>query len=133
MRAFADLDNYRKRSLNETARQIADARAAVVRDWLEVVDSVERAVRTESEGPYYEGLRAVLDQMDAVLARQGVDRIGAPANGSIRSVTRRSPSGRQTTSRTARSSRSSGRDSPSRTACSGPHRSWVASASENAA
>jgi molecular chaperone GrpE len=45
--------------------------------WLDAVDSVERAMRMQPEGPCYEGLRAVLDQMDAVLARQGVQRIGA--------------------------------------------------------
>jgi molecular chaperone GrpE len=77
-RALADLENYRKRSLQEIGRHVAEATAAVIRDWLEAVDSVERAVRMEPEGPCNEGLRAVLDQMDAVLARQGVHRIGAP-------------------------------------------------------
>ena len=49
----------------------------MLRDWLDVVDSVERAMRIESDGPCSDGLRAVLEQMDAVLARQGAQRIGA--------------------------------------------------------
>ena len=76
-RALADLDNYRKRSSRELERRVAEARESVIRDWLEAVDSVERAMRMEPHGPCAEGLRAVLDQMDAVLLREGVERIGA--------------------------------------------------------
>jgi molecular chaperone GrpE len=76
-RALADLDNYRKRTAREIERRVAEAREASLLDWLDVVDSVERAMRIESAGPCFDGLRAVLDQMEAVLARQGVHRIGA--------------------------------------------------------
>lgn len=76
-RALADLDNYRKRSSRELERRVAEAKESVIRDWLEAVDSVERAMRMEPHGPCAEGLRAVLDQMDAVLVREGVQRIGA--------------------------------------------------------
>jgi molecular chaperone GrpE len=77
-RALADLDNYRKRSQREIERRVAEATGAVLRDWLEAVDSVERALRMAPEDPCNEGLRAVLEQMDGILARQGVRRIGAP-------------------------------------------------------
>lgn len=76
-RALADLDNYRKRSSRELERRVAEAKESVIRDWLEAVDSVERAMRMEPHGPCAEGLRAVLDQMEAVLVREGVQRIGA--------------------------------------------------------
>ncbi len=76
-RALADLDNYRKRSAREIERRTEEVREAVIRDWLEAVDSVERAVRLDSDGPCAEGLRAVLEQMETVLARQGAVRIGA--------------------------------------------------------
>jgi molecular chaperone GrpE len=76
-RALADLDNYRKRTAREIERLVAEARESALRDWLDAVDSVERAARMEPEGPCAEGLRAVLDQMDSVLARQGAVRIGA--------------------------------------------------------
>jgi molecular chaperone GrpE len=77
-RSLADLDNYRKRAGREVERRIAEARAATIRDWLEVADSVERALVMTPEGPQREGLRAVLEQMQHVLARQGVTRLGAP-------------------------------------------------------
>jgi molecular chaperone GrpE len=77
-RALADLDNYRKRSAREVDRRVQEARDAVVRDWLEAVDSIERALAAQLENPDAEGLRAVLEQMEAILDREGVQRIGAP-------------------------------------------------------
>jgi molecular chaperone GrpE len=76
-RALADLENYRKRSARELDRGVAESREAVMRDWLEVVDSVERALRMDPDGPAADGLRAVLEQMEAILRREGVHRIGA--------------------------------------------------------
>ena len=76
-RALADLDNYRKRSARELERRVEEAREAVLHDWLDVVDSVERAMQMEADGPCREGLQAVLAQIDAVLQRHGVQRIGA--------------------------------------------------------
>jgi molecular chaperone GrpE len=75
-RALADLDNFRKRSVREAERRALEVRESVLREWLEAVDSVERALRQHPEGPLHEGLRAVLDQMDSILDRAGVVRIG---------------------------------------------------------
>jgi molecular chaperone GrpE len=72
-RALADLDNYRKRSVREIERRVGDARETLLREWLEAVDSVERALRM---APDDLGMRSVLDQMEAVLARHGVRRTG---------------------------------------------------------
>jgi molecular chaperone GrpE len=77
-RALADLDNYRKRSAREIDRRVQEARDAAVRDWLEAVDSIERALAAQPANPNADGLRAVLEQMEAILDRQGVQRIGAP-------------------------------------------------------
>jgi molecular chaperone GrpE len=79
-RALADLDNYRKRSARETDRRVAEARERTVRDWLEAVDAVDRALRMDAgpDAPFAAGLRAVLDQMESILAREGVERVGAP-------------------------------------------------------
>jgi molecular chaperone GrpE len=78
-RALADLDNYRKRAAREIERRSNDSREAVALDWLEAVDSVERALlMAEPDSPLALGLRAVLEQMDAILERQGLSRIGAP-------------------------------------------------------
>jgi molecular chaperone GrpE len=76
-RALADLDNYRKRATRDVDRRVAEAKEAALRDWLLVVDSVEQAMRMEPDGPCYEGLRAILHQMDVVLDRQGAERIGS--------------------------------------------------------
>ena len=75
-RALADLDNYRKRSARELERLVTERGDAVLRDWLEVVDGVERALQQTADTPLYDGLRAVLEHMDAVLERHGVRRLG---------------------------------------------------------
>jgi molecular chaperone GrpE len=77
-RALADLDNYRKRAAREMETRVAGAQEAIIGDWLDVVDSVERAMQMEANGPCREGLGAVLEQVNSVLAREGVHRIGAP-------------------------------------------------------
>ena len=50
--------------------------SALLRDWLEAVDSVDRALRWTPRARS-DGLRSVLEQMEAILARQGVERVGA--------------------------------------------------------
>jgi molecular chaperone GrpE len=77
LRARADLENYRKRTAREIERRVGDEREAVVLDWLEALDSVERALRMSPES---EGLRAVLEQMEAILKREGIARTGAPGD-----------------------------------------------------
>jgi molecular chaperone GrpE len=76
-RALADLDNYRKRSARELQAGVEQSRESLLRDWLEAVDSVERALQMSHGTPGAEGLRALLEQMEAILARQGAQRIGA--------------------------------------------------------
>jgi molecular chaperone GrpE len=77
-RALADLDNYRKRTARDLERMVSERADALLADWLDVVDTVDRALGQQPEGPLSEGLRAVLEQMDAILARRGVQRIGQP-------------------------------------------------------
>jgi molecular chaperone GrpE len=77
-RSLADLENYRKRSARLTESRISEAHEAQLLEWLEAVDSVERALQLEPGGQLAEGLRGMLDQMDAILARQGVVRLGIP-------------------------------------------------------
>jgi molecular chaperone GrpE len=73
-RALADLENYRKRTARDLERHRIEIRDELSRDWLEVIDSVERALRA---APADEGLQAILEQMEGVVARLGVQRIGA--------------------------------------------------------
>ena len=76
-RALADLDNYRKRSARDLQTRVEQSRESLLRDWLEAVDSVERALQMSHGTPGAEGLRALLEQMESILARHGVHRIGA--------------------------------------------------------
>jgi len=78
-RALADLDNYRKRSAREIERRVLESTEVHARQWLEAIDSVERALNTEGidpENPLALGLRHVLEQMEAILERQGIRRVG---------------------------------------------------------
>ncbi|MBI5103474.1 MAG: nucleotide exchange factor GrpE [Solirubrobacterales bacterium] len=68
---------YRRRSQQEIERRALDAHALLLRDWLEVVDSVDRALALDQGAELREGLRAVLDQMQGVLKRHGAERIDA--------------------------------------------------------
>jgi molecular chaperone GrpE len=77
LRARADLENYRRRSQQEIERRALDAHALLLRDWLEVVDSIDRALALDQGAELREGLRAVLDQMQGVLKRHGAERIDA--------------------------------------------------------
>jgi molecular chaperone GrpE len=76
-RARADLENYRKRTERDVQRRVGEARDEINREWLQAVDSVERALRLgEPQNPMSEGLRRVLEQMEAVLNRHGIKRVG---------------------------------------------------------
>ena len=81
-RALADLDNYRKRAARELERRVNESREALIRDWLEAVDSVERALDGRPTARCAEGLRAVLEQMEgdarAPGRRSGSARVGEP-------------------------------------------------------
>ncbi len=77
-RALADLDNLRKRTAREIERRVQESRESLLREWLEALDSVERALLMTPEGPVQDGLRSVLAQMEAILARNGVQRSGRP-------------------------------------------------------
>jgi molecular chaperone GrpE len=75
-RALADLDNYRKRAARDVQMRVGESREVLLRDWLEAVDSVERALQMGHGTPAADGMRAVLEQMEAILARHGAQRIG---------------------------------------------------------
>jgi molecular chaperone GrpE len=77
-RARADLENYRKRTYREMERRLAERQEALLREWLEVADSVERAAAAGGDSPLAAGLAALREQIDAVLQRQGVTRFGEP-------------------------------------------------------
>ncbi|HEY2477324.1 MAG TPA: nucleotide exchange factor GrpE [Solirubrobacterales bacterium] len=73
LRALADLDNYRKRSAQEVERRVTEQAERLLLEWIEAIDSVDRALGMQPS----DGLRSVLEQMEAILARQGIERVGA--------------------------------------------------------
>jgi molecular chaperone GrpE len=77
-RAVADLDNYRKRAAREVERLSGDRSDRMLLDWLEVVDALDRATAQTPDGPVRGGLQAVLEQVESILGRQGVRRVGQP-------------------------------------------------------
>jgi molecular chaperone GrpE len=76
-RALADLDNYRKRAGSEVERRVTEGRETLLRELLEPLDNIERALQAADHSPLAEGVRSVFDQMEALLARHGAQRIGA--------------------------------------------------------
>ena len=75
-RALADLDNARKRCAAQITRVEAETRAAVAREWLPVLDNLDRALEHSSADPaaIIEGVRAVREQALGVLGRLGFPR-----------------------------------------------------------
>jgi molecular chaperone GrpE len=77
LRVMADLDNMRKRFYREVAREREAERFRVAREWLPVVDDLDRAIEhatDDQQGAHMTGLRAVRDHALEVLARLGFPR-----------------------------------------------------------
>jgi molecular chaperone GrpE len=76
LRALADLDNVRKRCAIQVSRAEAETRAAVAREWLPVVDNLDRALAHSTADPasIIDGISAVRAQALEVLARLGFPR-----------------------------------------------------------
>jgi molecular chaperone GrpE len=79
-RTLADLDNLRKRYQREVARERVDERARVAREWLGVVDNLERALEhagdahSAADSAMVAGVAAVLEQARTLLAQLGFPR-----------------------------------------------------------
>ena len=74
-RAQADFENYRKRAARETAAAGDRAKSGLVRELLPVVDNLERALASATDGEQHlaEGVRLVHSELVAVLERNGVE------------------------------------------------------------
>ena len=75
-RALADADNLRKRHAREIERLRDRERAEVARDWLPVLDNLDRALEHAGTDPgaIIEGVRAVRNQAVDLLSRLGYPR-----------------------------------------------------------
>ena len=79
LRALADLDNYKKRVERDKRRWSEAAREEVLRDVLEVVDNLERALACgpgdDDEVSLREGVELILKQLNGLLSKHGVTPI----------------------------------------------------------
>src|SRR5690348_878039 len=75
-RALADADNLRKRHAREIEQLRDRERAEVARDWLPVLDNLDRALEHAGTDPgaIIEGVRAVRNQAVDLLSRLGYPR-----------------------------------------------------------
>jgi len=76
LRALADLQNARKRYERELSQARAQERARVTRQWLPVLDNLERALEHSDADPksIIDGVRAVADQALELVAQLGFPR-----------------------------------------------------------
>jgi len=75
-RALADLDNLRKRFVREVARERDLERRGVAKQWILVIDNLERALEyAKGDCPgFVEGVKVVRDQALEVMTRLGFGR-----------------------------------------------------------
>lgn len=77
-RATADLANYRKRAERELTQQRQKEREDVLRDWLPLVDNLERALTHQDHltlDSLLAGLQAMRQQAETILESYGVRRM----------------------------------------------------------
>jgi molecular chaperone GrpE len=84
LRLAADFDNYKKRARQEQADLVQLANADLIDKLLPVVDNLHRVVESAPEGVdenWLKGVQLTLQQLDQVLASQGlsaIDALGQP-------------------------------------------------------
>jgi molecular chaperone GrpE len=76
LRALAELDNARKRYDREVGHARSQERIRVTREWLPVLDNLERALTHSDADPesIIDGVRAVTDQAVELVSRLGFPR-----------------------------------------------------------
>lgn len=81
MRALADLENFKKRTIKEKQEYIQYANADLIRSFLSVLDNFERAIEsgkiTNEFEPFYKGVRMIYDELKRVLEREGLQQLSA--------------------------------------------------------
>jgi molecular chaperone GrpE len=76
VRIMADFDNFRKRVERERAEERRYAASDLLKEFLKVIDNLERAVLSEGgEGDFRTGVELILRQMHELLEKSSVTRI----------------------------------------------------------
>jgi molecular chaperone GrpE len=78
MRTLADFENYRKRIQRERTEEARYANVPIIKEFLTVVDNLERAQVAEGAAEdLQKGVELILQQMEDLIRRFGVTRIDA--------------------------------------------------------
>jgi molecular chaperone GrpE len=78
LRLAAEFDNYRKRTAREWQDRVRAANSELLYDLLDIVDNFERALAVDhEESAYADGVRMILQQLQAQLEKRGVKEIPA--------------------------------------------------------
>ena len=77
MRLLAEYDNFRKRTVKERDSLYSDAVIEVAKEWLPVIDNIERAITyaADNDQKISEGIEKILKQAQEVLAKLGIEEI----------------------------------------------------------
>jgi len=78
LRAVADLENYKKRSIREKADIIKYGKEEIIKDILPFVDSLDRALDHADSSDvqaFKEGIRLIQEQLLSCLKKHGVEKI----------------------------------------------------------
>ena len=87
VRLLAEYDNYRKRTQKERDSLYSDAVAEVTREWLPVMDNVERAIcfstgdTSEAAQNVADGVKLIHRQIQEVFAKLGIEEIDCSEGG----------------------------------------------------
>jgi Molecular chaperone GrpE (heat shock protein) len=80
-RVKAEFDNYRKRTAREKEQLYSDITGDIITRLLPVIDNLERAISTSSEGSdskaIISGMEMILKQFKDILAKEGIEEIEA--------------------------------------------------------
>ncbi len=91
LRLRAEMENYRKRQQRLAEEQVAREKDALLRKFLEVVDSLDKAIQHLDESdPAYEGLKVTYDLMQSLLRSEGVEvipSVGRPFDPTLHEAT----------------------------------------------
>lgn len=78
LRLFAEFDNFKKRSVKEKQQAYSDAKGDALTAFLPVVDNIERALQSNSEGEdLKKGVELIMKQVLDVMASNGIEEIEA--------------------------------------------------------
>ncbi len=99
LKAQAELENFRKRVLRDTEQQLKYASIDMVRDLLDVVDNLQRAIDAANKGGeasgLTEGVQMVQQQLEGVLAKHHctpIRALGQPFDPNIHQAIAQQPS-----------------------------------------